>query len=861
MKLPIEDVIDDIKEVLSRQRYTVVQAPPGAGKTTLVPLALLDEVWLSGKKIIMLEPRRIAVRAAAGRMAELLNEKVGKTVGYHVRMDRVVGPKTRIEVVTEGILTRRIQNDPSLEGVGLIIFDEFHERNLNSDLGLALTMESCEVFCDKLRVLVMSATLDGERVSQLMGDAPVITSKGKSWPVKTRYVPLEKNRSYPGQLVNECAALIQRVVAGEDGDILVFLPGVYEIKRVETILNDNLKVTGKKDTNIKDINNKDQRLSIVPLFGNLTKEQQDFAISPSQDGFRKIVLSTPIAETSITIDGISIVIDSGLMRVPKYFSGTGMGRLETISVSKSSADQRRGRAGRTKPGICYRMWAESHNGMLKEFNTPEILNTDLTAFVLELAAWGVTNISDLKLLDLPPESSVKQAKEILVDLGALDPNGMITTHGKKMTGPGIHPRLAHMIIKGDNIGCGSLACHIAAILSERDFIIFKDRNQDADISLRLEILKIVRGGRKFSDRNITLNHGVLKRILRDASRFEKIIKTRYDLSDITKAGNLLAFAYPERIMQMGSGTEKSIGVNGIMASGKRAFLQQGDSLTLFDYIVIASLDGKTSNSRIYLGAPYSKEDLIHDFKDKLETVITVKWDKRSKGVIAKKELKYGALVLEREGLKDIDQELLSSKMIDGINEMGLSSLPWNKKLRSFQARAVFLYRTGKYKNFPDIRDTRLIDTLDSWLKPFIQGVSKASQLKKIDLKSALDSHFTWENKQKIKVDAPSSMLVPSGSILPLKYPEKGEDLSPVLAVRLQELFGLEETPRVANGEPITIHLLSPASRPVQVTKDLKNFWKTTYGDVKKELKGRYPKHYWPDDPLKAMPTNRVKKKR
>ena len=843
MKLPIEDVIDDIKAALTKNRYAVVQAPPGAGKTTLVPLALLDETWLSGKKIIMLEPRRIAVRASAGRMADLIDEPVGKTVGYHIRMDRCIGPDTRIEVVTEGILTRRIQTDPSLEGIGLIIFDEFHERNLNSDLGLALAMESCEVLCDDLRLLVMSATIDGDQVAALMGNAPVVSSEGKSWPVETRYIPLAQKSTHPGQLVNACAALIKRVVAGEDGDMLVFLPGVGEIKRVETLLKDTLK---------------DHRLSIIPLFGNLSKKEQDYAIAPSVNGHRKIVLATPIAETSITIDGVSLVIDSGLMRVPKYFSGTGMSRLETITVSKSSADQRRGRAGRTKPGICYRLWDETRHGMLKAFNTPEILNTDLAGFILELAIWGVSDMSELKLLDIPPDSAIERARQILTDLGAMDSYGKVTAHGKIMSGFGLHPRLAHMIIKGHEAGDGSLACFIAALLSERDFIFFNNTSPEADIAIRLEIIQQVKAGRRFYDKNMTLNNGVLKTVIRNGLRFEKMISARHDLTNITRAGSLLALAYPERILQLRGGSGGCL-----MANGKGAFFPPEDSLAQMAYTVAAELDGKSGNSRIYLGAPYSKEDLLADFGDKLETVTSVKWDKKSRSVIAKKETKFGALILETGLIKKPDSELIASEMIEGIKSMALDCLPWTKKLRQYQTRAVFLYRTGKYPDFPNIADAELMDTLDDWLRPFLSGISKASHLKNIDLTSIIKSLFTWENQQKIKIDAPANMTVPSGSILPLSYlsTENEDDLSPVLAVRLQELFGLEETPYVARGTvPVTIHLLSPASRPVQVTKDLKNFWRTTYRDVKKELMGRYPKHYWPDDPVNAVPTNKTKKK-
>lgn len=845
MKYPIEDVLDTIKSALVSNRSAVVQAPPGAGKTTIVPVALIDEDWLSDKKIIMLEPRRIAARAAAYRMAELLNEPVGRTVGYHISMEKRSGPETRIEIITEGILTRKIQTDPSLKGVGLIIFDEFHERNLHSDLGLALAIECCEAFSDDLRLLVMSATLDTEGVSSLLGGAEVITSDGKSWPVETRYLPLKIETSRFGFSEKKCADVIMQATAKEEGDVLVFLPGAAEISRVQAVL-----------TSYKT----DDSLRIIPLFGNLSKEDQDRAVLPSPQGKRKIVLATSIAETSITIDGVSIVIDSGLMRTPRYYSGTGMSRLETIPVSKASADQRRGRAGRTKAGICYRLWRESSHKMLKEFNSPEMLNTDLTGFMLELALWGISRPDELKLMTPPPESAVIRAQQILIELGAVEADGKITRHGKQMAVLGLHPRLAHMILKGIETGDGYLACQIAAVLSERDFIFFTDSSRQADIVLRLEILNSTTKRKGEYDKNIKLNRAVISKIQKTSLKYRNVAGIKNTQVNFNKAGMLLAFAFPERILQLRS----SAGGNYLMAGGSGACFADGDFLAYEKYIAAASMDGNPVNSKVYLGAKFSETELCELYQDKLETTLSVKWDQRSKSVVAKKELKYRALVISAETVKNADPELVSDEMISGIKKAGIECLPWNKELRNFQARAVLLFSTGRYDTLPDISDATLSQTLDVWLKPFLSGISKLSRLAQIDLKSVLSSMFSWEDLQKIETNAPTHVSVPSGSKIPLRYitKENGIEPSPVLAVRLQELFGMKETPCVAGGRiPVTIHLLSPASRPVQVTTDLKSFWETTYQDVKKELKGRYPRHYWPDDPMTATATNKTKKAR
>lgn len=844
MQYPVENVIEEIKKALFKDMKVVLQAPPGAGKTTIVPISLLDESWLSGKKIIILEPRRIAARASAYRMAELLNEKVGQTVGYHISMDRCVGRETRIEVITEGILTRRIQNDPTLEGTGLIIFDEFHERNLHSDLGLALALECSEVFSEDLRFLVMSATIDTSNISDLMSNAPVIVSEGKKWPVETRYVPVKQRGTAFHDIEKQYVNTIKVVVESEEGDILVFLPGVREIKKVESLLLKTIKT---------------ETVSIIPLFGRLSKKEQDRAIFPSSKGFRKIVLATSIAETSITIDGVSIVIDSGLMRVPRYFSGTGMSRLETVRVSNASAEQRRGRAGRTKPGVCYRLWDKSIEAVLKDYNAPEIMNTDLTGFVLELALWGVSDIHTLKLLDYPPESSILKAQQILTDIEAIDLSGKITPHGKKMASIGIHPRLAHMILKGSESGDAEVACFLAAVLSQQDFVSFVDY-RESDIAIRLEILKSLHENKKYFDKNIKINKSLAMQVLKNALKYKKNISAGGDTFNLNKVGELVAFAYPERILKLRS----SQAGNYLMANGMGAFVTKDDYLFSEKYLVAAELDGNAHNSKVYLAAAYSKEQLIKSFDHKLQKVADVKWDKKSKSVIVKRELKYRELVISTETIDDAAPDIVVDEMLYGIKECGINCLPWNKELRNFQARAVLIHRTGQYDDFPDLSDDVLTGTMDVWLKPFLPGITKISQLNKLNFKNTLFSLFDWKTKQIVESEAPTHITVPSGSRIPLKYftKENGVEPSPVLAVRIQELFGMRETPYIGNGKiPVTIHLLSPASKPVQVTKDLRSFWENTYFEVKKELKGRYPKHYWPDDPLNAVATNKTKKAR
>jgi len=840
--LPIQKHVPDIIKALKTSRRTVVQAPPGAGKTTRVPLALLNEPFLAHKKILLLEPRRLAAISCAAHMADLLNQEVGQTVGYQIRLDRKIGPDTVIEVITEGIFTRKIQADPSLEDTALVIFDEFHERNIHSDLGLAFCLETFEALRDDLHILVMSATMDVTAVSELMGKAPVIVSKGKSFPVETIYVPPldRKNRSVPVEIA--CVSVIRRALLETNGDILVFLPGVKEIKILCSLLEKQ----------------SDPFIHVVPLYGNLSQKDQARAFRPSKQSERKIVVATSIAETSITIEGITVVVDAGLMRVPGFSSRAGMTRLETLRVSKAAADQRRGRAGRTKPGKCYRLWSEYDHQSLKPYTKPEIASIDLTGVALELAAWGVSDPGQLKWQNPPEEKPFTRAENLLKNLGALDEQGCITPHGKKMSSAGLHPRLAHMIIKADEKGQGFLACRIAAFLNERDFIRFDPGAFDPDIRLRLEIIESFTNKKKKWQKEFRINKGIIYRIIASEKKTAGYFGIKAAETDIEKAGVLLAHAYPDRIAKKRDNSNHTF----LMASGKGAFFTGISSVSVNDYIVAAHLDGNRKNAKIFLAVPYSKQDLEIDFCDRFKSVHTVSWDKKNNRVRAKKEIIFGNLVIHQQPISDIDPDMACDILSKEILRRGLDVLSWTKKLKNLKDRAVFLKNTGRFPDLPDLSDKILEETMSVWLKPFLQGIFSLKQLKRMDLGPAFLSLLTWQEQQIIDKNAPTHIKVPSGSKKPLKYSnEKGLFDSPILEVRLQEMFGLASTPKIAGlSIPVTLHLLSPAGRPVQITRDLENFWKNTYKEVKKDLKGRYPKHFWPDDPLGAKATNRVKSK-
>lgn len=831
LQLPIHDVLDEIRKALEAGPSAVVQAPPGAGKTTGVPLALLAAPFLAGQKIVMLEPRRLAARAAAGRMAEMLGEKVGETVGYRIRMEKKVSSATRIEVVTEGILTRMIQGDPELSGIGLVIFDEFHERNLSSDLGLALTLECQGVLRDNLRILVMSATLDAEPVARLLDDAPVITSEGRAFPVESRCLPLRGANPTRRDIEAACAQAVSKGLAEEEGDMLVFLPGAGEIRRV----HDRLR---KMDL--------PAHVDITPLFGALTKAEQDKAIRPSPSGRRKVVLATSIAETSLTIDGVTLVVDAGLMRVSRFSPGSGMGRLVTLPVSRASADQRQGRAGRTAPGICYRLWSDAHTGTLTPFTAPEILHADLAPLVLELAIWGVTDPHELTWLNVPPHGSCQQARGVLQELGALDTEGRITAHGKAMSRIGLHPRLAHMLLCAKPLKLGPEGALLAALLTERDPLT--GGRKEADIRLRMEAM-LARGR---SD--VSLNPGAASRIKETAKQLASRLQINGAPKDSRHAGRLLALAFPDRIAMSRKGRNGHFQ----MVSGSGVFLHEADPLAYEPFIAVADLDGNRQNARVYLAAPLSEEVLETDHASRMTRKEVVNWSERKGKVEAIMRHTLGAITLSETPLKKPSPEAITDALVQGIQSRGLSVLPWNKPIRAFQTRVLFLRNHAGFDELPDLSDATLAETVDQWLAPFLIGITSMGALGKVDLSGALTALLPHAWHRKIDSLAPTHMTIPSGTRVPLDY---GNGEPPILAARIQQLFGLTDTPTVAGGRlPVTCHLLSPASRPMQVTRDLKSFWANTYPEVKKELKARYPKHPWPDDPLTAIATNRTKRK-
>ncbi|NGQ96171.1 ATP-dependent helicase HrpB [Brevibacillus sp. SYP-B805] len=833
-RLPIEPVLPQLREALRTRTSAVLVAPPGAGKTTRVPLALLDEPWLEGRRILILEPRRLAARSAARYMASSLGEPVGETVGYRVRLDAKVGPKTRIEVITEGVLTRLLQADPALEGVGLVIFDEFHERSLQADLGLALSLQAQALLREDLRILVMSATLDVEPIAALLGNAPVIRSEGRSYPVETRYA----GRRVEGAIESAVVRTIQEALQRDQGDILVFLPGAGEIRRVEARL---------KELALGD------QVRIAPLYGNLPQDAQDQAIAPCRPGERKIVLATSIAETSLTVAGIQVVIDSGLMRVPRFSPRTGMTRLETVKVSRASADQRRGRAGRLGPGVCYRLWTEQEDRHLPSHTTPEILEADLASLALELAVWGVTDPSELCWLDPPPKAAYAQARELLRQLGALDEAGGVTPYGRQMAALGLHPRLAHMIGKAQPLGYGGLACELAALLGEREVLRGREGASIADIRLRLEALRSFKRGEEpqgAAPLGYTLDAAACRRVLAEADRFKKALggsATREDDS-LEAIGILLAFAYPDRIAQRREGGRY------LLSSGRGAFLPAEQPLSKEAYLVAVEVDDQGADGRIHLAAAVELAELRQHLGQTIVNEAVIAWDRPAQAVRARQRERLGALILSEGPLPNPDPEEMLAALLRGIAEEGLAILPWTRHARQLQERLQFMHHLEP--GWPDVSDEGLTAALADWLAPHLYGMKSRDELQRLNLAGVLESMLSWEQRRMLDEYAPSHITVPSGSRIPVDY---SDPAAPVLAVRLQEMFGLKETPRVGGGKvPLTLHLLSPAQRPVQVTRDLASFWQTAYFEVKKDLKGRYPKHYWPDDPLEAIPTNRTR---
>lgn len=826
--LPIDAALPELKQALAGSGCAVLIAEPGAGKTTRVPLALLGESWLRGGKIVMLEPRRLAARSAAAYMAKALGEQVGRTVGYRVKMDTKVGPGTRIEVVTEGVLTRMLQADPALEGVGLVIFDEFHERSLQADLGLALSLQTRTLLREDLKLLVMSATLEAESAAALLGGAPVVRSVGRSFPVETVYRPKPAAR----KLEEAVAEAAMDALRAHEGDVLAFLPGIGEIRAAEARLRGRLRDSAFN-------------ARVFPLHGSLSHEEQDRALAPLPEGERKIVLATSVAETSLTVEGVTVVIDCGLMRVSRFSPRTGMSRLDTVTVSAASADQRRGRAGRLRPGTCYRLWSAEQQAALPDRSAPEMLEADLAPLLLELAVWGIGDPGELDWLDAPPAAALQQARELLTLLGALDGNGRnATEHGRKMAKLGKHPRIAHMLLRSLPLGLGSLACDIAVVLEERDPLRYSaGQAPTADLRARIEALR---------DRGpYAADEGARRRLVEEARRLRRELGLDPSGEGAERAddcGLLLAFAYPDRI-----GRQRESGKY-LLSGGRGAAFGPGQELAREPWIVVADVDDAGADSRIRLAAPAALERLASAMPEAIAAESDVFWDAEAKSVRGRERRKLGAIVLEERPLGKLPEEPRSQALLEGIRFEGLELLPWTKAARQLQERAAFARRHDG--SWPDLSDEALLATLEDWLAGYAEGMKSRGDLQRLNVKELLEAMLPWELRRRLDEDAPTHWTVPSGSRIPIDY---GDPDAPFVAVRLQELFGLPETPRIAGGRvPLTLRLLSPAQRPVQVTRDLASFWSNAYFEVRKDLKGRYPKHYWPDNPFEAEATRRVR---
>jgi ATP-dependent helicase HrpB len=836
--LPINDILEDLKQQLASRNEVVLQAPPGAGKTTLVPLELMDQPWLGYKKILMLEPRRLATRSSAYRMASLLNESPGQTVGYRMRLDTKVGAQTKIEVITEGILTRMLQQDPSLEDVGLVIFDEFHERNLDSDLALALCLKGRSIFREEnnpLKLLVMSATLDSNKIASVLDDAPIVTSEGKQFPVDVIYSRASKPRE---RIVDRIVtSTIKALEDNQDSSILIFLPGQGEIRRATEDL-----ASAISRNNIQDV-------YLRPLFGNLSIEDQQLAIAPlDSTRERKVVLATNIAETSLTIEGVDVVIDSGMAREPIFDPTTGMTRLQTVKISKASTIQRSGRAGRLRPGVCYRLWSADQQEQLAAHTTPEIMIADLAPLALQLLQWGVDDPAELSWLDQPPAGPWNQALSLLASLGATaktDNNLTLTAHGQLMSSLPVHPRLSHLLIRSIEVGYQQMGILLASLLSDRD--PFED---DPDITSRLDILLGITPcpgrHRGWAKRTEQLSHQIEKNL-----RQHKIKRSDQVLTDAQVPGFLIACAYPDRIARR----RHSGGYQ--LANGRSASLVGNPSLGKSDWLAVAEVSGTIRSQGDTIRSAAALDSSLFDSAliDLVMDQTIADWDKKTRRFIAERRSMIGALVLNRKKLDSVPAEAKQTALIAHIKQQGIELLPWTPELRQWQAKIILIKQSLIEDNWPDVTNDNLLITLRDWLGPYLHNISLLSDFKKLDLKSILNSLLPWELTQRLENLTPSRLNVPSGSSIRIDYTQS----PPVLAVKLQEMFGCVETPTVVNGKvPLLIHLLSPAGRPLQITQDLAGFWRTSYHEVKKDMKGRYPKHPWPDDPLVAIPTKRTK---
>lgn len=819
INLPVTDIIDDVKNTLNNNNTLIVNAPPGAGKSTLLPLALLNEPWLKGQKILMLEPRRLAAKSIANRLSDLLGTEVGKTIGYRIRFDNKVSDTTQLEVLTEGILTRMIQHDNSLEGVGMVIFDEFHERSIHADVAMALCREAQQVLRPDLKIMVMSATLDMPQLTSLL-DCPAIESKGKQYPVDLFYTGKQDELMLPEMT----ARTIIKAVKEHDGDVLAFFPGQGEIRKCEEILKKELR-----------------EFAIYPLYGQLPFSKQQAAIFPHKNGKRKVVLATSIAETSLTIEGIKIVVDTGFGRTQKFDPKSGLSRLETVKIAKDSADQRAGRAGRLSPGVCYRMWSKADQERMMAHRNPEILEADLASLVLDMAVWGIVDASRLTWLTPPPKGNLAQASDTLHQLNALE-DGRITEHGKKIHSLPCHPRLAHMLIMAEEDDMVALATDIAALLEERDPL---PRDAGIDINSRIEAL-----------RRFRRDHGQNRKF----ARIDKVAASYRRLFDIEEdnehfdpfsTGVLLAHAYPERIACARPGNNAQFQ----LSNGRIASASHKDDLAHEAWLAVAHLDARDGMGKIFMAAPLNPRDLAPLLKEK--EVIT--WDTEDGGLIATQDLRIGSIVLKSTPLPDPDEAHLVNAIVDAIKKEGKQLLDFNEEVVQWQNRILSLRKWRPQENWPDVSTETLLITNKEWLAPYLSNVKKPLDLKKINLLEVLYHSLDWEKQQALDKLVPTKLSVPSGSSIKLDYDPHGAP--PVLAVRLQETFGMLETPYVNEGQtPVIMHLLSPGFKLVQITNDLKSFWENTYFEVKKDMKGRYPKHYWPDNPLDAEAVKGVKRK-
>ncbi|HEY6834676.1 MAG TPA: ATP-dependent helicase HrpB [Pseudolabrys sp.] len=811
--LPIDAALPGLTAALSANNAAVLVAPPGAGKTTRVPLVLLDEPWAKDKKILVLEPRRLAARAAAARMASTLREQVGDTVGLRVRFGSKVSKRTRIEVITEGVFTRLVLDDPSLEGIAAVLFDEFHERSLDADLGLALARDAQQGLREDLKLLVMSATLDGARVAALLGNAPAVESEGRAYPVESRYL----GRDARERIERQVADVVERALRAETGSVLVFLPGAGEIRRTETLLKERVR---------------DPATDIVALYGALDAREQDRAISPSPPGRRKVVLATSIAETSLTIEGVRVVIDSGLARVPRYEPDVGLTRLETVRVSRAAADQRRGRAGRTEPGVCYRLWDEPQTGSFEAYTRPEILSADLSSFVLDLAQWGTSDPGTLAFLDPPPQAALTEAKALLTELGAIDAQGRITEEGRKLRALPLPPRLARMVVDAGEERAGMLAATIAAVITERGL-----GGDDVDLRHRLDQLRRDRSPRAEDAR------GMVKRWVDTAG-------ARGSGGDVS-AGSILALAYPDRIAKSRGGGSGAF----LLASGRGGAVDPALALAREPFLAVAELTGAAAASRIVLAAPITLPEIEARFADRIEDREAVTFDAGSASLRARRTRRLGALVLAEQVKPVMPDSDTAKTLAKGIIGIGLARLPWSKAALQLRTRVQFL-RRAEGDEWPDLSDDGLARSVAEWLEPILTDKTARSDVGADELSETIQALVPWALRRRLDAEAPTHFTAPTGSAVPIDYEaEQG----PTVSIRVQELFGLVQHPAIAGGRvPLVLELLSPAHRPVQVTRDLPGFWRGSYADVKTDMRGRYPRHPWPDDPLSAPATRRAK---